>query len=99
MDILLPELLSEGAVVLGRIKNDRVIAGGIVNGSARAAGLSNDFTDVGHEAETWLALAESARAFFPGLPLIGYERGEELAHARSGGFQTAGALRVWITNA
>jgi hypothetical protein len=97
-DILLPELLSEGAVVLGRIKNDRVIAGGIVSGSARVAGLSNVFTGVGHESETWSALAQCARAFFPGLPLIGYERGEELAHAQSGGFQTAGALRVWITS-
>ena len=97
-DILLPELLSLGVVVLGRIENDRVIAGGIVSGNAGVAGLSNVFSGVGHESETWLALAQSARAFFPGLPLISYERGEELTHAQSSGFQTVGALQVWTTN-
>ncbi len=97
-DILLPELLSEGAVVLGRIKNDRVIAGGIVSASAHVTGLSNVFTGVGHESETWSALAQCARAFFPGLPLMGYERGEALTHAQRSGFQTVGALQVWIAN-
>jgi hypothetical protein len=97
-DILLPELLSLGVVVLGRIENDRVIAGGIVSGNAGVAGLSNVFSGVGHESETWLALAQSARAFFPGLRLISYERGEELTHAQSSGFQTVGALQVWTTN-
>ncbi len=97
-DIFLPELLYEGVVVLGRIKNDRVIAGGIVSDGARVAGVTNVFTEVGHESETWSALAQCARASFPGLPLIGYERGEELTHALSSGFQTAGALQVWIAN-
>lgn len=97
-DILLPELLSKGAIVLGRIQNDRIIAGGIVTGSAHVAGLSNVFTGAGRESETWSELAQCGRAFFPRLPLIGYERGEELTHAHSGGFQTVGGLRVWITN-
>ncbi len=94
----MPELLSEGAVVFGRIKNDRVIAGGIVSGGARVAGVSNVFTEVEHESETWSALAQCARASFPGLALIGYERGVELSHAQSSGFQTEGALQVWIAN-
>ena len=96
--IFVPELLSEGAVVFGRIKNDRVIAGGIVSGGARVAGVSNVFTEVEHESETWSALAQCARASFPGLALIGYERGVELSHAQSSGFQTEGALQVWIAN-
>jgi hypothetical protein len=97
--IFLAELLSEGAVVLGQIKNDRVVAGAIVSGGARVAGVSNVFTEVGNELETWAALAQCARASFPGLPLIGYERGEELSRALDSGFQTAGALQVWIANA
>lgn len=96
--ILLPELLSKGAVVLGRIEEDRVIAGGIVSGNARVIGLSNVFTRVGDESETWSAVARCGREAFPGLPLVSYERGEELTSAQGGGFQTVGALRVWMTN-
>jgi hypothetical protein len=96
--LLLPGLISEGVVVLGRIENDRVIAGGIVSRSAQAAGISNVFTEAGRGSETWSALAQCARAFFPDLPLIGYERDQELAHAQSTGFHTAGELQVWIAN-
>ncbi len=94
-----PELLSEGIVVLGRIEKERVVAGGILSRAADAVGISNVFTKVGPAAGTWSALAQTARAWCPGLPLIGYERGEELAQARSSGFHTAGTLRVWIANA
>ena len=78
----------------GRVK----AAGGIVSGGARVARVSNVFTEVGYESETGTALAQSARSSFPGLPLIGYERGEQLSHARGSGYQTAGALQVWIAN-
>lgn len=97
--VFLPELLSEGILVLGRIEKERVVAGGILSRAADAVGISNAFTKVGRPTGTWWALAQTARAWCPGLPLIGYERGEELAQARSSGFHTAGALRVWIANA
>jgi hypothetical protein len=93
-----PELLSEGILVLARIKNDRVTAGGIASRNADVAGLSNVFTHRGDPSETWSALAQCARARIPGLPLIGYERGKELAQAQNGGFHIAGPLRVWIAN-
>jgi hypothetical protein len=37
----------------------------------------------------------SAAARFPGLPLVGYERGADLAHALDAGFTTIGPLIVW----
>jgi hypothetical protein len=96
--LLLPGLLSEAVVVLGRMANERVLAGGIVNRSADAAGISNVFSEAGHGSETWSALAQCARALFPDLPLIGYERGEALADAQDSGFQAVGSLRVWLAD-
>jgi hypothetical protein len=36
-----------------------------------------------------------AAEIFPGLPLVGYESGVELAAAHHAGFKTVGSLRVW----
>jgi len=91
-----PELISAVTAFFGRIKNDRVIAGGIVSRSAHAAGVSNVFTRMEDATETWSALAHCARMCFPDLPLIGYEQGDELVHALSSGFHAGGPLRVWI---
>jgi hypothetical protein len=96
--LFLPELLSEVIVVLGRIKNDRVVAGGIVSRSAHAAGVSNVFTTMGDATETWSAVVSGARMCFPNMPLIGYERGEEITHAQSSGFRSVGSLRVWLAS-
>ena len=93
--LFMPKLLSEGIVPVGRVKHDRVMAGGVVSRCQHAAGVSNAFTAAGDPSQTWSALAQCARALFPGLPLIGYERGEDLTHAQSNGFSTAGGLRVW----
>ena len=96
--LFLSGLLSEDVVVLGRRTNDRILAGGIVNRSVGAAGISNVFSEAGHGSETWSALAQCARTFFPDLPLIGYERGEALADAQKSGFQAVGSLRVWLAD-
>jgi hypothetical protein len=76
--------------------NYRIVAGGIVNRSAGAAGLSNVFSRAGHGSETWSALAQCART--PDFPLIGYERGEALADAQNSGFQAVGSLRVLLAD-
>jgi hypothetical protein len=96
--LFLQGLLSETVVVLGRMVKDRILAGGIVNRSAGAAGISNVFSEAGHGSETWSALAQCARASFPNLPLIGYERGETLADAQNSGFQAVGSLKVWLAD-
>ena len=97
--LFLPELLSHSVVVvLGRMEKDRIVAGGIVSRGTHVAGISNVFAEVGRGSETWSCLAQCARACFPNLPLVGYQRGEELRHAQSSGFQIAGALRVWIAS-
>jgi hypothetical protein len=43
----------------------------------------------------WRNLTAMAGEIFPGLPLVGYERGYELAVAHQAGFETVGHLRIW----
>ncbi|MBX3029255.1 MAG: hypothetical protein KF809_03780 [Chloroflexi bacterium] len=42
------------------------------------------------------ALIDAVRDAFPGLPLVGYERGEDLERMIGLGLEAVGPLRVWI---
>lgn len=79
------------------VKRDgrRVIAGAIANRSPGALGLSNTFCTGSATFNDWDGLIRTAGERFPGVPLVGYERGEALALAQSAGFAPVGALRVW----
>lgn len=90
-----PELLAEDAVrVIGGASG-----GAILNRSAGAVGISNLFsldgdTDAGTDA-AWADAVSLAERLFPGVPLVGYERGESLEAALHNGFRQVGPLRVW----
>ena len=73
----------------------KIVAGGILNQSPGAVGVSNTFADHGHIEDLWRSLVQHAGSEFPGIPLVGYERGTELQLAQTAGFQSIGALRVW----
>jgi hypothetical protein len=92
--VFMPGLLADKAVVFVSIQGDRGIAGGgILNRGAEVVGLSNLF---GSRMDlVWRGLTAIAGEIFPGLPLVGYERGDELAAARLAGFETIAPLRVW----
>lgn len=71
------------------------LCGGILNEAAGVVGLSNVF-HAGPDPEiAWQGLLREAARRFPGLPVVGYEAGDELAAAQRVGFQSAGPLRVW----
>ena len=71
------------------------LCGGIVNEGAGVVGLSNVF-HAGIDPEiVWRELPREAARRFPGLPVVGYESGDELAAARRAGFRSAGPLRIW----
>lgn len=83
-----PELLAEDAVrVVGG-----ATGGAILNRSAGAVGISNLFSANG---DTWASAISLADRLFPGVPLVGYERGEGLEAALRNGFQRIGPLRIW----
>jgi hypothetical protein len=87
-------LLADPNVVFVSIQRDNgIVGGGILNRGAEVVGLSNLF---GSSIDmVYRRLAAMAAEIFPGLPLVGYEHGVELAAAHHAGFKTVGSLRVW----
>jgi hypothetical protein len=93
----LPALLTNPDIrFLLALDGDKVIGGGILNRAAGVVGLSNVFSRGMPAEPLWRGLIAQAAAQFPGLPLVGYEHGNELATALQAGFETIGRLRVWL---
>jgi hypothetical protein len=69
--------------------------GVIANRTGPVVGLSNLFGGSTGTAD-WPAAVRSIAARYPGLPIVGYQSGDELAAARRAGFTSTGPLRVWI---
>ncbi|MBV8068780.1 MAG: hypothetical protein JO270_02670 [Acidobacteriaceae bacterium] len=90
----MPRLLADDGIVFVSIQGeDGGAGGGILNRGADVVGLSNLF---GSQMDrVWQSLIATAGEIFPGLPLVGYEHGHDLAAARLAGFETIGALRIW----
>jgi len=85
--------------ILERRDGDHVLAGAIASRSGRVVGVSNVFTLAEPPDEVWSQLSDLVSRCFPGLPLVGYEQGADLAAARSAGFSVIGPLRVWVRDA
>jgi len=94
--LLPPALFADSDIAMFTGSRDgEVVAGGIANRSENVVGLSNVFTQVGGAVSVWTDLAALAAVTFPGLPLVGYETGDDLAAACDSGFQMGDPLRVW----
>lgn len=112
-DIFRPALLTDPdvRVVTVRAAGTGAVAGGcVLNRAAGVVGLSNVFvndvdggvlgrSDPDRGAQIRSACAAVAAAEFPGLDLVGYERGTDLEAALAMGFRALGPLRVWLRNA
>ncbi|MFL5679494.1 MAG: hypothetical protein ACJ77B_02700 [Chloroflexota bacterium] len=89
-------------VVLAAVRDDFVEAGTILSIGGGAAGVSNLFVTQdalasGSSVSGAFATAGAiGRAMFPGLPIVGYERGDGLAAAIDAGFEPLGPLAVWL---
>jgi hypothetical protein len=96
--VFMPRLLADDSIVFVAIQGeDGIAGGGILNRGADVVGLSNLF---GSQMDwVWQSLIAMAGEIFPGLPLVGYEHGHDLAAARLAGFETIGPLRVWSRRA
>jgi len=68
------------------------VAGVIANRSNSVVGLSNAF-GLDHD---WGPAVQAVCERFPGLAMVGYEHGSDLAAARAAGFVSVGPLRVWL---
>jgi hypothetical protein len=92
-----PVLLGEPSIrILALHGGDGMVAGAIANRTGSVVGVSNVFAAATPGAEPWNTIAAALGHHFPGLPLVGYERGVALPAALASGFRDIGPLRVWL---
>jgi hypothetical protein len=80
-----------GAQFLTARRDGRITEEAILNRTGDVVGISN----VSGE-DPWPGAVATAVGLYPDLPLVGYERGDDLAAARRVGFEVIGPLRVWM---
>jgi hypothetical protein len=92
-----PSLLDEDAVmVMAGYRGEAIVAGAISSRSATVASLTNVFSTVGDLDAAWCGSVAAVAALVGDVPLVGYERGDDLEAAQQYGFALLGPLRVWI---
>lgn len=91
-----PSLLDEpGLHFLAGRRGGTVVASGALNRTGDVVGLSNLFSgrpDVGPLFPGSVRLAQTLN---PGVPIVGYERGDDLRAAEQAGFARVADLTVW----
>ncbi|NIX75528.1 hypothetical protein [Microvirga terricola] len=92
-----PLLLREPDIAFAfSVRDGVMMSGGILNRGAGVVGLSNIFAPPSENEGIRLELARLAAHVFPGCPLVGYERGEDLIASCGAGLTPIGDLRVWV---
>lgn len=95
--LFLPALLDDRDVAfVAAYAGREIVAGAIANRSDGVVGLSNVFAPPDGLLACWTGCVAAVQARFPGLPVVGYERGPELAVAQAVGFEALQQLRVWL---
>ncbi|MER8047896.1 hypothetical protein [Streptomyces sp. NPDC094032] len=94
--LIRPELLADpSTTIVGAYDvGGRVLGGAVLTESAGVTGVSNLFT--ADDIPISLAWAGALAAATPGLPVVGYESGDDLAAAKDVGFEELGPLTVWM---
>jgi hypothetical protein len=91
-----PALLDDpDCVVLACRQDDTQVGGAIAFTAGGVTGISNVFKSGIADGPLWAGAIRAVARVRPGLPIVGYERGEDLAAARRAGSTILGPLRVW----
>ena len=96
--IIRPELLSDPTIRVFAGRHSRrgpIVAGAVANATGSVVGVSNVFSDRSMALQAWRDVPAVIATAFPARPIVGYERGDDLAHAIEGGFSPLEPLRVW----
>ena len=83
-------------IVMAGYRDEAIVAGAIANRSATVASLTNVFSAVGDLDAAWCGSVAAVATLVGDVPLLGYERGDDLEAARRYGFALLGPLQVWI---
>jgi hypothetical protein len=95
--IFLPPLLeNKDVAVVAGFRDGDIVAGAIANRSDGVVGWSNFFAPATEIFDHATASLATIARLFQGLPIVGYEHGDDLRNAHSIGFESIGPLRVWI---
>jgi len=94
-NVIRPDVLKRRDVKVFTYEHMGKRGGFIANLGADAVGISNVFSE-GNSEHLWPDIHKVVSAEFPGLPMVGYERGADLAAALRSGWTAAGPLRVWV---
>lgn len=95
--IFLPALLEDETIAfVAGYMGPQIVAGAIGNRTGEAAGISNLFVPSGDDGALRAGCLAAVMELFPGLALVGYKQGEELAAMKLLGFEEIGPLRVWV---
>ncbi len=95
-EVLLPGLLERGHFkILAQLDGERIVAGAVARLGSGVVDLSNVHAEPGRAVD-WAELAQAVDSLFPGRPIVGYERGDDLDAALDGGFVPVGELRIWV---
>ncbi|MFE5740866.1 hypothetical protein [Streptomyces celluloflavus] len=88
-------LADEGTFFLRGRNGDAVVAGAVASRSESVVGLSNVFAADGEARAAWAGVLAAVAERWPGLPVVGYESGDDLTAAADEGCLPIGPLRVW----
>lgn len=77
-------------------RNGEVVAGGTLYRAEKVVGLSNVIAEPDDAVAVFRDLVALAAGLFPGLPMVGYESGNELRAAINAGFEPGDELRIWV---
>ncbi len=93
-----PALLREPSVtILGGYVDGSIVAGAIANRTGHElVGLSNVFTKDEDLDRAWSGSLDYLDTALPSSAIVGYASGADLSVARRRGFQSVGALRIWL---
>ena len=95
--LFVPALLADQNVAfIAAYQGEAIVAGAIANRTDDVIGLTNVFAPAADGDLFWEGCITAIQDRFPGLPLVGYQRGPGLAVAQTVGFQKLQDLRVWI---
>ena len=94
--LFVPALLANPDVVFIVAYRDREpVAGAIANRTDDVVGLSNVFVPPDDPVAFWAGCVAMVQEHFPGMPLVGYEHGQDLAFAQAVGFEILHPLKIW----
>ena len=92
----LPSLLTDKDITfIAAYQNHRIVAGAVANRAAEVVGVSNVFVPSIDGTGFRAGCVAEVIGAFPGLPVVGYEKGHDLAVAQTLGFEVLGPLSVW----